>query len=155
MFTATLLLTQVQSAALYTNGWLLSALFFFFTFCGLASSGGKPAFSRGVYLFSAILPPLVFGAFFVHFPGEELIPYGLIAAAGFCLGQSSGEIQGRSSHLFSGFSAGIIFLLLSVFPFYGLMFCTGILILTRIPGIITKNMEKEFDFSSSPLKITR
>ncbi len=155
MFTAALLLTQVQSGELYTGGWLLTALFFFFTFCGLASAGGKPDFSRGVYLFSAILPPLALGAFFVHFPGEELLPYGLIAAAGFCLGQSSGEIRGRSSHLFSGFSTGIIFLLLSVFPFYGLLFCAGILVLTRIPGIITKNMEKEFDFSGFQPKITR
>gem|GEM_PF-2943381 len=155
MFTATLLLTQMQTATLYSNGWLLSAIFFFFTFWGLASSGGKPTFSRGVYLFSAVLPPVVFGAFFVHFPGEELISYALIAATGFCLGQSAGEIQGRSSHLFFGFSTGIFFLMLSVFPFYGLWFCTGILILTRIPGIITKNMEKEFDFSGFQPKIMR
>ncbi|OQA86843.1 MAG: hypothetical protein BWY31_01057 [Lentisphaerae bacterium ADurb.Bin242] len=153
MFAAALLLLQVKTATLYSDGWLLAAVFFIFTFWGLSLSGKSPSFSRGVFLLSAVLPPLVLGSFCVPFPGQELIPLPVTAATGFCLGQSSGDIRGRASHLFFGFSVGIVFLVLSIFPFYGLWFCAGVLILTRIPGIVTKNMKKEFDFSRFQPKI--
>lgn len=153
VFASALLLAQIKSTSLYSDGWLLAAIFFFFTFWGLAASGGNPVFSRAVYLFSALLPLLTTGAFLFDFPGEEQISFAAMAATGFCLGLSAGEIQGYSSHLFFGFSFGILLLILSVFPFYGLWFCAGILVLTRIPGIVTKNMKKEFEFSRLQPKI--